>query len=283
MRIIACYIFLIFLTVNSNNGLGQDENIVITGPYLGQKPPGRKAKVFAPGIVSTEHRDFSGFFSPDMQEFYFCRMDNDTKKWTLIVYQNENGQWKPSVVGPRIGRPILSPDGKTMHLGKYYMKRTEAGWSEIKSLGPMFDREDWGIMRLSSSNSGTYVLDDYKSGDVIRISAIENGERQPPEKMPATINNGEFSAHPFIAADGSYVIWDTEKQAGYGDSDLYISFRQQDHTWGDAINLGDAVNTDAWESNGYVTPDGNYFFFNRHHDMYWVDAKFIEELRQRSQ
>ncbi len=70
---------------------------------------------------------------------------------------------------------VLAPDGKTMHLGIKYIERTEIGWSEVKSLGPMFDREAWGIMRLSASVKGTYVFDDYKSNDVIRISTLNLG------------------------------------------------------------------------------------------------------------
>lgn len=275
-----CGLFsLLFLSLISDKCLGQNESLAIQGAYLGQQPPGIDAEVFAPGIVSTKHRDFSGFFSPNMQEFYFTRMDNETQDWTLIAYKNENNQWNESTVGPRVGRPILSPDGNTMHLGKYYMSRTETGWSDVKSLGPMFDREDWGIMRLSASENGTYVLDDYKNGDVIRISTFENGERQPPRKMPPEINTGKYSAHPFISPDGSYLIWDAEREEGYGESDLYISFKQKDDSWGKAINLGDKVNTENWEAVGYVTPDGKYLFFNRHHDMYWVDASFIEALR----
>ena len=55
---------------------------------------------------------------------------------------------------------------------------------------------------------------------------------------------------------------------------------------GAAINLGDKINTRFQEQYGSVTPDGKYFFFHRSHgskgdkaDIYWVDAKIIEELR----
>ncbi|WP_206539217.1 hypothetical protein [Aquimarina megaterium] len=162
------------------------------------------------------------------------------------------------------------------------MERTETGWSEVKSLGPMFDREDWGIMRLSASTKGTYVFDDYKSNDVIRMSTIKDGKRQKPKLLGKEINTGKWTAHPFIAPDESYLIWDSEKDNGYGDSDLYISFRQQDGSWGAAINMGDKINTSSWESGGYVTPDGKYFFFNKADsdgDIFWVDAQVIENLR----
>ena len=87
--------------------------------------------------------------------------------------------------------------------------------------------------------------------------------------------------------DESNLIFDGEREGGFGDSDLYISFRQEDGSWGTAINLGDAINTEAWEAAATVTPDGKYLFFNRNIgsdsyenvDIFWVDAKVIEDLR----
>lgn len=290
MKAFCCSLILLFSALMSSQSFCQNELPPLEGPYLGQKPPGLTPTVFAPGYVATRHRDFSGSFTPDMKEFYFSRKDVDTNKWWLIRFKLLNGQWEESVMGPRIGRPILAPDGNTMHLGNKYMNRTANGWSEVKSLGPMFDRKDWGIMRLSASSKGTYIFDDYKNSDVIRISIVTNGQRQPPKLMGPQINSGKWTAHPFIAPDESFLIWDSEKEDGYGDKDLYISFRQQDGKWGAAKNLGATINTANGETNGYVSPDGKYLFFNRslhqteesqgtEGDIYWVDASVIELLR----
>ena len=286
--ILPLILLILSLLMVSIKSYGQDESPTLEGPYLGQKPPSQIPKAFALGIVSKEHKDHSGFFTPDMKEFYFTRKDNIDGKWSLVVFKSENNRWRESVVGPRVGRPIIAPDGKKMHLGKHYMDRTETGWSKVKSLGPMFDREDWGIMRLSASATGTYVFDDYKGSDVIRISTLRDGKRQEPKRLGKEINTGKFNAHPFISADESYLIWDGERDSGYGDSDLYISFRQQDGSWGVAINLGGKINTDAWESGAYVTPDGKYLFFNRavgpgNVDIFWVGAEIIETLRPKLQ
>ncbi|MEM6813771.1 MAG: hypothetical protein AAF600_05185 [Bacteroidota bacterium] len=264
-------------------GWNDDEFQNIHSPYLGQKPPGLNPEVFAPGLVSTEHRDLSGFFTPDMKEFYFTRKHLESREWSLIGFKYENDEWHEFFIVPRVGRPVIAPGGKTMHLGKDYMERTAKGWSEVKSLGLMFDREDWGIMRLSSSFDGTYVFDDYKNNDVIRISTLKDGKREEPRLLGKEINTGKYTAHPFIAPDGSYLIWDSEREGGYGDSDLYISFRQANGSWGAAMNLGDRINTSFGESGGYVTPDGKYFFYNsgsiENKDIFWVDAKVIEKLR----
>ena len=279
-------ILLLLLCLNActtKKAASKDTNSsTIESPYLGQKPPGLIPEVFAPGLVSTAHRDLSAFFTPDMKEFYFTRKYAQNEKWSLLVFKYENKQWKESVVGPRIGRPIVAPNGKIMHLGKNYMERTETGWSEIKKLGSPF--EEIRIMRLSASAKGTYVFDEATAGGdgVLRYSQFVDGEREEPMPFGKEINTGKWNAHPFIAPDESYIIWDGERDSGYGDSDLYISFRQQDGSWDTAINMGDKINTSSWESGGYVTPDGKYFFFNKgtaDGDIFWVDAQIFETLR----
>ncbi len=262
----------------------QDKSPVLEGPYIGQKPPGLIPKLFAPDIIQTEHREAEAAISPDLKEFYFRRRGGEYKNNTLVVIKYKDDQWVESVVPPRAGEPFISPDGKNLYLGNKYRERTNTGWSEVKSLGPMFDRKDWGIMRITASAKGTFVFDDYKSNDVIRISTIKDDKHEEPKLFGKEINTGKWTAHPFIAPDESYLIWDSEREGGYGDPDLYISFRQKDDSWGAAINLGDKINTKFAEAYGSVSPDGKYFFFHRGYggdtgDIFWVDAQFIETLR----
>jgi len=254
----------------------------IENPYLGQKPPGLTPEVFAPGIVSTEHRDWTGRFTPDMKEYYFTRYNSKSGKNTNIVFKFENNRWHETVLEPTMGGSI-SPDGKTMHSGNKFRERTDNGWSELKSLGSPF--EDIPIMVLTASSKGTYFFDEFKrdvTGD-IRYSRLVDGKYEEPKLLNKSINSGK-SFHPFIAPDESYLIFDSKREGSYGNSDLYISFQQQDGSWSPAINLGDKINTDGPDTGGVVSPDGKYFFFNRKinsedSDVYWVDAQVIENLR----
>ena len=77
------FLFWISLTliVASFEVSSQKESRVLRGPYLGQELPGLTPQIFAPGFVATEHRDYSGFFSPDMTSFFFTRRNKDTGKW----------------------------------------------------------------------------------------------------------------------------------------------------------------------------------------------------------
>jgi len=266
----------------------------IENPYLGQKPPGMVPIPFAPGLVSTEIYEYDGAFTPDMKAFYFIRRGEENKKSAFYEYKYKetNGVWEKSeVASPWIGRPVISPDGETMHLGDRYLKRTESGWSEIQNLEPpTVSNDSMYIMRLSSSDNKTYYFDTYKEGDStfpIRYSRLINGKYEEPKALPKAINTGTFLSHPFIAPDESYLLYDAIREDGFGDADIYISFKQKDGTWGNGINLGDKINTDAWEASASITPDGKYLFFSRNVgsddyenvDIFWVDAQIIEILR----
>ncbi len=283
---ISIWMLLLHTVLAQENNKSEFNFPHLVGPYLGQKPPGMVAEPFAPGIISKDGWEIEGLFAPGMKEFYFTTRSGEGTPITVIGFRQQNNVWKKYIEFKRNGEIVFSPDGKRMHMAEGYMDRVGDGWSERKSLGPMFDRKDWGIMRLSTSEKGTYVFDDYKSDDVIRISTLEDGKRKTPEKMGRGINTGKWTAHPFIAPDESYLIWDSEREGGYGDSDLYISFRHNDGSWSPAINMGDKVNSPQWDAFATVTPDGKYILFNRgidddndNVDIYWVDAKIIETLR----
>ncbi len=259
--------------------------------YFGQVPPGLTPVPFAPNLVSTPAYQYGGTFTPDLQEFYYLRGDQDAAQQQLVVVFQKNNQWTDSIVSARPGQPIISPDGQTMHLGRRFKERTKTGWSDVQLLNAPFN--EFFIMRLSVSAKGTYFFDTYDENNPdfpIRYSTLENGTRQAPRALSKAINTGTQMNHPFIAPDESYLLWDAKREEGHGDSDIYVSFRQKDGSWGNAINLGDKVNTNGWDAAASVTPDGKYLFFNRliqqgkeealpDVDIFWVDAQVIEQLR----
>jgi Tol biopolymer transport system component len=90
---------------------------------------------------------------------------------------------------------------------------------------------------------------------------------------------------PFIAPDESYLIFARARHSeNLGYIDLWISFRDESGGWTVPVNLGQPVNTRANEICPIVSPDGKYLFFNSsrrgNDDNYWVEASFIEDLRQ---
>ena len=259
---------------------------------LGLQPPGMTPELFAPGLVSTDALEALPAISPDMRDFYFIRQGSDTAPGYRVVSYRDGEISEMALEGiDGSGEVFISPDGTTMHFGNMYKERTSEGWSESISLGAPYDQID--IMRLTSSASGTYVFDERDEIGTIRYARLIDGQREEPVAFPEQINSGAFTAHPFIAPDESYLIWDSEREDGFGGADLYISFRSADGSWGSAINMGESINSAHDDIFGSVTSDGKYFIFNRINlgeeaddstaDIYWVSAQVIENLRPQSE
>ena len=254
--------------------------------------PGSAPTLFAPGMVNTpDHREIEGMFGADMDTIYFIR-----RPWgvpesnnALMMLQSGDEGWQEYTVKQDVSEPSISPDGQTIYFKNRYIEKSDDGWSDLKSLGAPFDSID--IMRLSASANGTLYFDTFtpELDTPLRYSRVSNGEYEPPRSLGPQFGIGVYNAHPFIAPDESYIIWDSRRDGGYGSSDLYISFKTDDRTWGPAINLGDKINTSADENYPSVSPDGKYLIFDRREDVrsdsertvniLWVDAQFLQDLR----
>lgn len=277
---------LISVLIINSKSYGQSDFPHLEAAYLGQDPPGLIPEIFAPGLVSTKDLEIEGVFAPSMKEFYFVRQKKGEEP-KLNVTKYKNGAWHKPDVERRSGEISISADGDTMYLGNKYRERTASGWSEEKSIGPLFEK--FPIMRLTVSAAATYVFDEREEVGTIRYSRLVDGKREEPKEFGKEINTGKWTAHPFIAPDESYLIWDSEREDGHGKSDLYISFRKEGGSWGPAINMGEDINTEDEDAYGSVTPDGKYFFFQSidldegegEANIFWVDAQVIEDLRHK--
>ena len=295
MSRISISIVLIFFTITlSGNSYSKDKPSTEVNRYFGEKPPGLIPKLFDPKIVSPDGRFEGGTFSPDMKEFYFTRKNGKYKKRTFFVIRYENNRWSQESETD-IRWPQFSIDGNIMYLEKEYRQRIGTSWSKPKGLGEFLKEQAHG---LSVSANGTYYFPFFKKEDNghgnLGYSRLIDGKYEKPVKLGTEINQGKYIAHPYIAPDESYLIWDVEREDGYGQTDIYISFRRKDGSWLPAMNMGSKINTELQESSPHVTHDGKYLFFTRgewkvkedgsHNYVgkrYWVDAQVIENLRSK--
>lgn len=272
----------------------KEKSPALENRYFNEKLPGFIPKLFAPDIVSPKGTFFKGgSFSPDMKEFYFTRKNGKYKESEFYVIRYENNGWGQESETD-IKWPQFSADGNIMYVGKEYRERIGTGWSAPKSPGEFLKQSAHG---LSVSSNNTYYFPLFKKefntghGN-LAYSRLINGKYEKPVIMDTEINAGKYIAHPYIAPDESYLIWDVVREDGKGQADLYISFRRKDGSWLPAMNMGSIINTEHQESAPIVTNDGKYLFFTRGDwevkedgsrnyvgKRYWMDAQVIESLR----
>jgi len=251
----------------------------LTGPCLGQKPPGRVPEIFAPGVISfPETKEFACAFSPDGKEFYFTSV----KTTQRIMYSKmEEGGWsrpRPAEFseGFFAHEPHVTFDNRWIfwwwanknNPGIYYAERIQTGWSEAKYAGP-------GHF-ISSSRDGNFYVGAPRAESWSRVT-LTDGRFVEYEELPDLIKylrpRYDRIWHPCIAPDGSYLIFDVE-----GGSHMFVSFNENDGTWSEPTDLTEhGFSRDDGITS--ISPDGKYLFFDRDKDIYWVEAKVIEELR----
>jgi len=293
---------------------------VLRGPYLGQKPPGKTPQQFAVNVFDSTYQGFHSnvIFSPGGKEAYWqLNKGHGSRLQAIFESRYENGIWtKPQVAffsalveGGMDDAPFISPDGKKFFFLSYrpvekgdqsekcniwMMDRTEEGWSNPKPLPPIVNSLKGIHWMLSVDKHGNLYFGTWKpreggttTGDIY-CSKYENGQFTKPEKLGPEINGPGYNYSPFIAPDGSYLIYSRGEHSK--SIKLFICFRKSDGKWTRPRDLSniiglDGIKTDILQGDcPLVTQDGKYLFFrddlNGSLRPFWMEAGFIEELRK---
>ena len=221
--------------------------------------------------------------------------------------EKKENRWSKPLLAPfsdgqNDGDFTLAPDNRTVYFASgrplneggepledhniWKSEITDTGWTKPMPLEYPVNTEYHDSYPCEAKNGTLYFFSrrpgGYGKGDLYKCKFV-NGKYEEAENLGSLFNTEHMEGDPYIACDESYIIFCTYKPGGYGEADMYISFRGIDGEWLKPVNLGDKINTPYEEWMPYVTPDGKYFFFTTniagHRDIYWVDAKVIEELK----
>ncbi len=316
---------------SQSNSASEKESIFtkLTGSYLGQTPPGEIPELFAPGIISTGLSEGKISFSADGREVYFGMYTGEPLRIISSFYSCiKNSFWIqpegfPFVKDIRVNYYFISEDGEKAFYDArnpvdnikylYFVDKTGDKWGVPQKID--FSVKGFKLTSItypSNVSSGNLYLQIHPGGSGsadIYMSENKSGNYSIPVKLSSAVNSSSHDCHPFIAQDESYLIFDryVKDGGGYGEVDLYISFRDKNGEWTKAQNMGPKINTEFSDRRAFVTFDGKYLFFasdrrnetqitaksknaeelqklvygpgNGHEDVYWMDAGLIEELQ----
>lgn len=190
------------------------------------------------------------------------------------------------------------------------VERTAGGWSKPVNMGPPINSDAHEFYPSLTKDSTMYFQSHREGGfgasDIYRAKRV-NGQYREVEILPEEINSPGFEGDAFIAPDESYLIVSTwREEDNIGRSDLYISFRTEGGSWTPFKNMGEKINSTGGENCQILSPCGKYLFYtsrqykvppadapltydtiweawsmpqNGYGDIYWVDAKILEEFR----
>jgi len=265
----------------------QDDFPVLKGPYLGQTLPGNIPVKFPFDYMPQGYKLHSApAFTPDSKEVYFSAMDFS------IRYSEKSGDYFD-------GSPSISRDGKYLVFSSartldgermnetgerniWYVERKGDDWSKPRPLN--FRTPGWEN-GSDMSEFGNLFFD---SSDIYKIK-FPLEEEHIAEKLGAAVNSDATELHPCVAPDERFLVFYSSRPGHYGTSggDLYISFRNKDGTWKQAVNLGEQFNRGHLSTSfPRLSADGKYFFFLKltsvpwQAEVFWASVEALDDLNK---
>ena len=291
--ITAIVLIVFFINCNAQNEKKEINFSELSGPYLGQKPPGITPELFAPNIISRkdyfEHS--AAIFSPDMKEVYWSGKPNGTRYFEINVMKEINGIWTEQVITfshkeYSFSNPVFSPDGNKLFFDSradiWFVERKGDNWSVAVKVSSLINT-DGSEAILSITDDGSIYFLRYNANasregrkHEMYVSRKIDGNYTEPVKLGKIINSDDQrECGLFVAPDESYLILESVKDNR--SSDLFICYKMKDASWSKRINLNL-----GWARFPSISPDGKYLFYMSREGINWVSTLFIEELRPKN-
>jgi len=306
--LLICVLLVVAMALNAQ----QTDFPKLTGPYLGQKPPGMVPERFAESVITDDFYPHSKLMiSPDGKRIYWSTFIDLANSGFALYCSDFDGKTlsKPtrdtSISKYGVDSFIFSGDGETIYFasqqplpeeagkkiyGVWYSQKENSGWSEPRPIQSTLDPAWSSLGSISMNNAGDlYFSGRYQGGSAkIYCSKFVNGNYQKTEPLPDMINAG-ITLDPFIDPQDRYMLFSaTRRDDNIGIIDLYVSFKDNDGNWTPPRNLGETVCTKHMDRFPLVTGDGRFLIFVTAHGnhfpsatthFHWVSATVIDELK----
>jgi Tol biopolymer transport system component len=280
------------------SAIAQDDNsLKLTGPYLGQEPPGTTPVIFAPGVISvdTNFEHSAAVFSPDGKEVFWCTnvgwYGGKKQPGGLRLYHMSmvDGKWTTPQPAPftkdiRVERPVFSPDGGRLYFEAcvdpnnpdnydiLVVERIGEEWSEPRTVSPLIDSPALERLHCVTSDGSLYFArNPLLRNEEIFVSRFVNGAFTEPEELGTAFNSDAGELAILVSPDEDYML--ISQIDDRHSSELNISYKNPDGTWTDRIKT-------PYYTGGFLalSPDGKYLFMLEE-GITWVSTSFIEELK----
>jgi outer membrane protein OmpA-like peptidoglycan-associated protein/tetratricopeptide (TPR) repeat protein len=211
-------------------------------------------------------------FNTVQEDFYISVKENDF--WSKAI----NAGQPLNTMGNEGAQTILV-DGRIMFftacnrkggMGRcdIYISYKENGkWSEAANIGAPVNSEFWEAQPSISPDGKTLFFVSNRDGgigqkDIWMSTIMADGRWSKPFNLGENINSVGQEQSPFIHPDNKTLYFSSDGKIGMGGFDLYKVSKNDDGTWGKAVNLGYPINTASDEIGLIVNAHGNRAFFS---------------------
>ena len=219
--------------------------------------------------------------APRQEDFYVSKKINQ-------VWQTANPVTSVNTVGNE-GAPSLSADGEIMFFAScmemtgdygssdrkgygscdiFYSQKINGKWTRPRNAGPTINTKNWETQPSFSSDGKTLYFirgvvgrDGIKNPDIYSSTIGADGKFTEPIRLSDNINTPQGEESVFIHPDNQTLYFSSQGHAGMGGLDIFVSKKQADGNWGQAVNLGYPINTFNDENSLVVDANGKLAYF----------------------
>ncbi len=178
--------------------------------------------------------------------------------------------------------PIISPDGQTLYFARKYhpqnigeenhddiwvaFREPDFSWSRAVNIGPPLNDKDHNfVVSMNPAGDILYLANDYRSNakDGISVSYKKGRVWTRPKtlKIKNHYNDNKFVNY-HVNIDGNIILMSVERKEGFGERDLYVSFKGSNEEWSEPKNMGSTINSVASENSVFLAADGKTIYFS---------------------
>lgn len=189
-------------------------------------------------------------------------------------------------------RPVVSSDEKSMiFLSKlkfydavFYTTKEGNNWTAPINITPDLGSEGDFYTCFLSADGKTLVLykiDNFNSD--IYISRLGNGKWSVPEKLNKHVNSKFHETFASLSNDGKTIYFVSDRKGGFGGTDIYkCEFDEKTNDWGEAVNLGNEINTPLNEQSPVICNNNKTLYFSSqgHYNMGGFDIFYTNNIEK---
>ncbi|MBC7934205.1 MAG: PD40 domain-containing protein [Rhizobacter sp.] len=247
-----------------------------------------QVKLFEPNLIS-DNQAFGLTISPSGKELFFVKSFGGRDTLQIYHSMKVNGQWQIPTLATfadtrfRQIDPAFSPDGNTILFNSlntaqnsfdiYVTNKTSTGWTTPERLSDSINTTSGDFYATMTNKKNIYFTRRSTSNDIY-VSYFVNNKYQKAVLLDKTINTEGNESNPYISKNEDFIIFFAEYENGFGDSDLYISFKKR-NKWSYPINLGNEINSKVGEFCPSIDLKNQLFLFSRTED---INGKRFENM-----
>ncbi len=104
--------------------------------------------------------------------------------------------------------------------------------------------------------------DGYGNCDIYMADLISDGNWGNIRNLGSEVNSPGWDSHPSLSHSQDTLFFASDREGGFGSTDIYCTVRQKNGKWSKAFNLGPVVNTSRAELSPFCHPLYNVLYFS---------------------